>query len=406
MQKVNGLYLNPLTRFYASMSNFIQDPKSISSFAFMQLPNKDVPVQNLGSDTRSKTDYFKKTGKSMPHNKKACLLPSSLSFYSTHPAYFDILSLLNEIFQKIAPISSMNLSKEDISYILLIDIPLAIRFPSELPKTAKNKSPPNFSIIYSLNSFNGNSPSDGSSIFSLRNLLSQELMSLWKPSKEMEKILGCPLTERMYHRLCLKLALVYTLNQHCPSSNTLSDFLAGWKKANLSTVGGISTMHSEYRLRETDSIGRTFTTGTKKCAKAELWLYPMCTDTTHLTSIYERPSSTFPVFVNGRPMHIYFEGDIKKMISLISPLELTHKFNTYCVWASVGGGGMKGNNYNYANYTGRADAIKIALARALASREPLLLPLLESIVKGDGRRVERKKYGQPKARRQFTWVKR
>lgn len=58
--------------------------------------------------------------------------------------------------------------------------------------------------------------------------------------------------------------------------------------------------------------------------------------------------------------------------------------------------------------TGQAGAIRLAVARALVSMDPELRSTLghEGLLTRDPRKVERKKYGQPKARKRFQYSKR
>lgn len=75
--------------------------------------------------------------------------------------------------------------------------------------------------------------------------------------------------------------------------------------------------------------------------------------------------------------------------------ETTGKFD---VKVNVHGGG----------YTGQADAIRLAIARALTERDPEFKPMLkgENLMTRDPRMVERKKPGQKKARKKFQFSKR
>ncbi|PWY82998.1 37S ribosomal protein S9 [Aspergillus heteromorphus CBS 117.55] len=79
-------------------------------------------------------------------------------------------------------------------------------------------------------------------------------------------------------------------------------------------------------------------------------------------------------------------------------LRSTQRLDKYNVWASVQGGG----------HTGQAEAVTLAVARALMVHEPALKPALRKagVITVDARRVERKKPGHVKARKMPTWVKR
>ena len=89
------------------------------------------------------------------------------------------------------------------------------------------------------------------------------------------------------------------------------------------------------------------------------------------------------------------EGLQKKVLQPFSVLDLEGKFD---VKVNVNGGGN----------TGQADAIKLAIARALCEMDLENRPALkaEGLLTRDPRVVERKKPGQKKARKKFQWVKR
>ena len=76
----------------------------------------------------------------------------------------------------------------------------------------------------------------------------------------------------------------------------------------------------------------------------------------------------------------------------------TQRLDKYNVWALTKGGGT----------TGQAEAITLAVAKALLAHEPALKPALRraGVVTRDPRRVERKKPGKLKARKMPAWVKR
>ena len=83
---------------------------------------------------------------------------------------------------------------------------------------------------------------------------------------------------------------------------------------------------------------------------------------------------------------------------VLLPLNLTETFGKYDIIANVNGGG----------YSGQAEAIRLGIARALISISPDFRPVLKSngLLTRDPRMVERKKYGQPKARKRFQFSKR
>lgn len=101
--------------------------------------------------------------------------------------------------------------------------------------------------------------------------------------------------------------------------------------------------------------------------------------------------------INDREMKDYFTTGTLQY-KAIQPFSLTGTENTFNVKASVFGGGV----------TGQAEAIRLALSRALceldAENRGALKP--EGLLTRDPRMVERKKYGQKKARKQFQFSKR
>ncbi|KKK14185.1 hypothetical protein P175DRAFT_0442514 [Aspergillus ochraceoroseus IBT 24754] len=103
------------------------------------------------------------------------------------------------------------------------------------------------------------------------------------------------------------------------------------------------------------------------------------------------------VMVNGKTLAEVFPR-LHDRESATWALRSTSRLDKYNVWATVRGGGV----------TGQAEAITLALARALLVHEPALKPILRKagVITVDARRVERKKPGHVKARKMPTWVKR
>lgn len=108
-------------------------------------------------------------------------------------------------------------------------------------------------------------------------------------------------------------------------------------------------------------------------------------------------AGTGKVTVNGREVRDYLTRDSLVLIAL-SPLTATNTADKYDVAARVMGGGL----------TGQAGAIRMAIARALVRRDDALKALLgrEGFLTRDSRMKERKKYGQPGARKRFQFSKR
>ncbi len=83
---------------------------------------------------------------------------------------------------------------------------------------------------------------------------------------------------------------------------------------------------------------------------------------------------------------------------IIEPLVLVESTNKYDIKAHLHGGGVNG----------QADALRLAIARALVIIDPEYRPSLRSngFLTRDPRQVERKKPGQPGARKKFQFSKR
>lgn len=101
--------------------------------------------------------------------------------------------------------------------------------------------------------------------------------------------------------------------------------------------------------------------------------------------------------VNNKKLNEYFISQARINIVTL-PLKLTSLEGSYDIKVTVKGGGT----------TGQAGAIQLALARALDDLNEEVHPILkkEGLLTRDDRMVERKKYGQPKARKKFQFSKR
>lgn len=103
------------------------------------------------------------------------------------------------------------------------------------------------------------------------------------------------------------------------------------------------------------------------------------------------------ISINGRTLEDYFPSEIHKII-IKQPLVLVDSDGKYDIKINVNGGGFKG----------QAEAIRLAVSRALCDIDEENRPPLkkEGFLTRDPRMVERKKYGRRKARRRFQFSKR
>ena len=103
------------------------------------------------------------------------------------------------------------------------------------------------------------------------------------------------------------------------------------------------------------------------------------------------------ITVNEKAYDSYFTTEMLKY-KVMQPLALTENVENYDIKAKVFGGGI----------TGQAEAIRLAISRALCEADPENRPPLkaEGFLTRDPRMVERKKPGRRKARRSFQFSKR
>ena len=103
------------------------------------------------------------------------------------------------------------------------------------------------------------------------------------------------------------------------------------------------------------------------------------------------------ITINKRALEVYFPSSILQFI-VKQPLALLEAEGKYDIKVNLCGGGFKG----------QAEALRLAIARALVKINPEDKPALRAagFVTRDARVVERKKPGRPKARKRFQFSKR
>ena len=108
-------------------------------------------------------------------------------------------------------------------------------------------------------------------------------------------------------------------------------------------------------------------------------------------------TGTGKIVVNGRPFENYFPMESLRMVAA-QPLTATGNADKFDAQIAVSGGGP----------TGQAGAVRHGLARALLIVDANLRTTLraEGLLTRDSRMKERKKYGQPGARKRFQYSKR
>ncbi|HNU78086.1 MAG TPA: 30S ribosomal protein S9 [Syntrophales bacterium] len=126
---------------------------------------------------------------------------------------------------------------------------------------------------------------------------------------------------------------------------------------------------------------RFYATGKRKTAVARVYMKP----------------GTGIMMVNKRNFDDYFTRDSLKMI-IQQPLEIVGKKDQFDFYINVRGGGS----------SGQAGAIKHGISKVLTEYDLELRPMLKraGFLTRDARIKERKKYGQPGARKRFQFSKR
>ena len=125
---------------------------------------------------------------------------------------------------------------------------------------------------------------------------------------------------------------------------------------------------------------RYYATGRRKTSVARVWL----------------TQGSGKVMVNKRQVNDYFSE--MQILHALQPLRNLGVDTDFDIWCTVKGGGV----------SGQAGALRHGLARALVvANEEFRKPLRKSgFLTRDSRMVERKKYGQPGARKRFQFSKR
>ncbi|KAI9349451.1 ribosomal protein S9/S16-domain-containing protein [Zopfochytrium polystomum] len=192
----------------------------------------------------------------------------------------------------------------------------------------------------------------------------------WMKQEEMQQEKQMKLSEKAYRSLIRKFNVLTRVREKDPEVRQL---LLRFE-APQATGGRSATASSAL-----DEYGRSLTRGSRKTARAHCWMV----------------EGDGQIYVNGIPMSEYFK-QFEDKERIVKPLEATGKLGKYNVWAIVAGGGP----------SGQAGAVAVAIARGIAAHDRSQWSALGPLTKIDTRQVERKKTGQPGARKKNTWVKR
>jgi len=129
------------------------------------------------------------------------------------------------------------------------------------------------------------------------------------------------------------------------------------------------------------SVKSYYATGKRKSSIARVWM--------------KEGSGAF--VVNKRNFDAYFTRDILKRL-ILQPLDMADKKDKFDFYINVNGGGV----------SGQAGAIRHGISKALVGYDEELKSVLKKagFLTRDARVKERKKYGQPGARKKFQYSKR
>ena len=130
-----------------------------------------------------------------------------------------------------------------------------------------------------------------------------------------------------------------------------------------------------------DNVQRWYATGKRKSAVARVWLQPGIGN----------------IAVNRRSLEAYFPRETSRLV-VMQPFDVTEQLGRFDVFATLAGGGI----------SAQAEALRHGISKALLEYNAGLRDRLKraGFLTRDARAKERKKYGQPGARKRFQFSKR
>jgi len=130
-----------------------------------------------------------------------------------------------------------------------------------------------------------------------------------------------------------------------------------------------------------DSVQRWYATGKRKTAVARVWI----------------KAGTGNIAVNRRAFETYFPRETSRLV-VMQPFDVTEQVGRFDVFATLAGGGI----------SAQAEALRHGISKALLEYNAGLRDSLKraGFLTRDARAKERKKYGQPGARKRFQFSKR
>lgn len=166
-------------------------------------------------------------------------------------------------------------------------------------------------------------------------------VQLWMTLKDYRQVHGEPVKAKPYSQV---IAMVRRLHQIHPGVKPREV-----KQGLRAFVRVIDSRQNAKKVVPLDKFGRALAVGRRKTSTARAWVV----------------EGTGELLVNGKPLHEVF-GRIHDRESAIWALRSTQRADKYNVWALVDGGGV----------TGQAEALTLAIAKAMLIHEPDLKPAL------------------------------
>lgn len=197
---------------------------------------------------------------------------------------------------------------------------------------------------------------------------------VWYSPSELDRFAGIHMSQAQAKDLYKKLDLLFG---HAIRNHTVYDFLRRLAKARFDEL----LSNEKKRFIEVADDGTAAATASRKTAKVSADIAP----------------GEGLIYVNGRPLHDFFDNILYRK-AVMRPLEVVGASTKFNVWAKAVDGGQKS----------QAEAISVAIARALTAFEDESIDQtqLQRYVKIDYRQNERKKTGQPGARKKNQWLRR
>ncbi|KAI0063714.1 SSU ribosomal protein S9P [Artomyces pyxidatus] len=248
--------------------------------------------------------------------------------------------------------------------------------------------------------------------------------SVWRSRDDMSGLFARTLTTSRYRRI---LVLLQELEEYARIAHTaghdelgegVSSVLEVFERKDKAAV----LARGKRKPVQFDRFGRSYTVGRRKESTAQVWMIPVqqpkatpkpsvapTMGAYSLEPVLEDPLAPAPssrpagtittttILVNNRPLNEYFPSPADRE-RIVRPLKLAGALGAFNVFVIVRGGGT----------TGQSGAVAHGIAKGVVAHVPEVEVILRKakVTRRDPRMVERKKTGQPKARKRYTWVKR